>query len=239
MDACKLPIEFKVDELLADLAYVENGTQWLTHPDYTVAKAGDWTAVALVASASLDPKDPNSLRYRGGAGAPTELLGSCPVLARVIASFRTDVHRARLMNLRPGTKISPHRDYGAQRYSLERGFIRVHIPIRTHERVHFLINGNRVPMKAGEAWYTNVCQPHAVENASDVHRMHLVLDMCVNDWVRSMLPAQSLVNLAYGVILRRYERRFLALRFRARDLYGGTRKALGDMGLKKLLRQRQ
>lgn len=212
MDYLRLPITFDTQKMQAELGMLERQAMWLNHPDYTVASAGDWTALALL-SATADVRDASSLRYRrGDIAAPTPLLRMCPYLSEVIASFKTDVHRARLMNLKPGTNIAEHRDYGQQRYSLERGYIRVHIPIRTHERVHFQINRRDVPMREGEAWYANVCEPHAVRNDSDVHRVHLVLDMRVNDWVRAMFPAQSAFRRAWGVALQRYERPWLEYR---------------------------
>jgi hypothetical protein len=212
MDYLRLPITFDVGRMLGELQSIERNAAWLQHPDYTVASAGDWTALALL-SATTNVTDARSLRYhRGDVARPTELLLQCPYLGEVIKSFETEIHRARLMNLKPGTNISEHRDYGQQRYSLERGFIRVHIPIRTHERVYFCINRRALPMKAGEAWYTNVCEPHAVRNDSDVHRVHLVLDMRVNEWVRSLFPSQGMLSKARGVVLRHCERRWLSMR---------------------------
>jgi len=235
LGAYRLPISFDTRRLLADLDQVESKVDWLNHPDYTVAQAGDWTAVALLSSASQDHHDPESLRYRGqGVARPTPVLTQCPYLTEVLASFKTDVHRARLMNLRPGKKISEHRDFGAQRYSVERGFMRVHIPIRTHHDVHWRLRGRTIPMKPGEAWYLNVCEPHSVENASNVHRVHLVLDMRVNDWVRSLFPPQTLSQRLYGVVVRNFEPGYLRWKVRATDSLMVGRRRLGDLGLRRL-----
>jgi hypothetical protein len=169
LGAYRLPLSFDTERMLADLQKVEKDIKWLDHPDYTVANTGDWKAVALLSSVSTDYNDPESLRYRGGGKPePTAVLKACPYLIEVLEAFKTDVHRARLMNLKPGTRISQHRDYGAQRYSLERGFIRVHIPIRTHADVHWKLRGETIPLHPGEAWYLNVSMPHSVENNSAV-----------------------------------------------------------------------
>ena len=235
MDAFKLPMQFDVAKLLADLEHVELQANWLSHTDYTVVgQLGDWTAIPLIAPPAADVSKAESLRYRGRIGAATEILKQCPYLQSVIASFQTEVHRVRLMNLRPGKVIARHRDYGTQRYSLNRGYIRVHIPLRTHPDVKFFINDNALPLQAGEAWYTNVCELHNVRNDSDVQRVHMVLDMKVNDWLLGMFPAQSLLNRVHGAVLRRYERRFITARFAARDWYQNARKRAGDMGLRRL-----
>jgi hypothetical protein len=237
MDFLRFPFEFDVTRLRADLELIETNWKWHAHPDkYQVEHSGDWTAIALIASEKADPDDPESLRYRGQVSGPTPILTQCLYLPEVIGSFKTDVHRVRLMNLKPGKVITPHCDYGEQRYSLERGFIRVHVPIRTDPDVSFFINGLRLPMEEGEAWYTNVCKPHSVRNDSSVHRVHLVLDMQVNDWVRQYFPKQTLRQMAYGSLLRRCERPYTNIRFTVLQGWNATREKLGDWGLRKMKR---
>jgi hypothetical protein len=234
LPSAKLPLTFDVQKMLADLERIESGGAWLAHPDYTVAQSGTWTAIALV-STDGDHTGPESLRYRGGARAePTKILLQSPYLMEVVKAFKTDVHRVRLMSLAPGKVISEHRDYGAQRYSVERGFIRVHIPVRTHPKVAFRNDGVKLPMEAGEAWYVNVCMRHSVENLSDIHRVHLVLDMKVNDWLLGLLPPMSMLDRANGVMLRTFERPTLAAREALEHAWLRTRKLLGDMGLRDL-----
>ncbi len=235
MDAMALPIAFDARRMRDELEQIEGALRWHVHPDYTVvARPGDWTAIALIASSQTDPDDPQSLRYRGETSGPTAVLAECPYFQEVIGTFRTEVHRARLMKLKPGADILPHRDYGEQRYSLIRGYIRVHIPVRTHPDVHFFVSGKRLPMTEGSAWYTNVCHLHAVRNDSDVDRVHLVLDMKVNDWVLGLFPPLNVVDRALGAMLVRYERPFLLGRFRLRTHTRQMRKWLGDLGLRDL-----
>lgn len=234
LPSVRLPLDFDRDKLLEDVERLERSSVWLSHPDYTVAEVGSWTAIALM-STDGDHTGPESLRYRGGAKAePTKLLLASPYLREVVAAFKTDVHRVRLMNLAPGKVITEHRDYGAQRYSVERGFIRVHIPIRTHPLVAFKQNGVRLPMEAGQAWYVNVCMLHAVENRSDVQRVHLVLDMKVNDWLLNLLPRQSLSDRVSGVFLRAFERPAIEAYDRMKTAGLRVRKVLGDIGLRRL-----
>ncbi len=236
-DSYRLPITFDASQMLQELERLEKDQVWLTHPDYTVAKAGDWTAIALV-STDGDHTGPDSLRYHGEAVArPTHLLEQAPYLMSVYRAFKTDVHRVRLMNLKPGTRIAEHRDYGAQRYSLERGYIRVHIPIRTHKDVAWNLRGKKVDMQPGEPWYTNVCEPHSVENLSNVHRVHMVLDMAVNDWVRGLFPPMTVAEKLQGVVLRNFERPFLIFRRLLIDGASKVRTKLGDMGLRAIKRQ--
>jgi hypothetical protein len=235
LGAYRLPLSFDTARMLAELQKVESEIQWHDHPDYTVANTGDWKAVALLSSESADANNPESLRYRGrGKAQPTAVLKLCPYLQEVLNAFQTEVHRARLMNLRPGTRITEHRDYGAQRYSLERGFIRVHIPLRTHHDVHWKLRGKTIPMLPGEAWYLNVCQPHAVENNSPVMRVHLVLDVKVNDWLIRQFPPQPLSFKLNSFVLKNFEPGFMAARERFVNGKKRVRKLLGDLGLRRL-----
>ncbi|HVY05669.1 MAG TPA: aspartyl/asparaginyl beta-hydroxylase domain-containing protein [Burkholderiales bacterium] len=228
-----LPVSLDREKLLADLGKLESGV-WHDHPDYTVAKAGTWTAMALI-STDGDHTGPESLRYKRGAkGAPTKLLEMCPYFKEVIGAFKTDIHRARLMSLKPGTVISEHRDYGQQRYSIERGMIRVHIPIRTHPDVSWNSSGKKVPMNAGEAWYVNVCQPHSVQNHSDIDRVHLVLDMKVNAWLRTLFPERTLKDRAVEFMLANFERDALRIQRFFQRVYSGIRRKAGDLGLRQL-----
>ena len=240
MDAMAFPFAFEPACMQAEVEQLEAVRQWHVHPDYTVvARPGDWTALPLIASEKADPDDPASLRHPRGHCGPTVLLTRCPYIQQVIASFKTEVHRARLMNLKPGANITPHRDYGEQRYSLIRGYIRVHIPIRTHPEVYFFISGMRIPMTAGSAWYTNVCNLHAVRNQSPVHRVHLVLDMKVNDWLLGFFPPLSLTDRALGSLLVRYERPYLRARSQLRNRYVRLRTFAGGLGLRQLKRRLQ
>lgn len=89
-------------------------------------------------------------------------------------------------------------------------------------------------MQPGEAWYTNVCHLHAVRNDSDVQRVHLVLDMQVNEWVRQFFPPQTLLDKAWGALLHRYEHRVTEARFAALRGWTALKKRLGDTGLRAL-----
>lgn len=231
----KFPFQFDSNRMLAELETIESRYNWLAHPDVTVTNKGDWTSIALISSTG-EFTGSESLRYRGNEqdAQPTELLLTSSYLKEVVGSFQTLVHRARLMSLLPGTVIKEHRDYGAQRYSYERNYMRVHIPIRTHEQVAWRLRGQKVPMAPGDAWYINVCQPHSVENLSNVNRVHLVLDIKVNDWVKGFFPEATFGDRAVGLILRNLEPSYLSALAALRGRWQRARRFLGDAGLRKL-----
>jgi hypothetical protein len=109
------------------------------------------------------------------------VLAHCPLLSAVIAYLQCPVKAARLMRLKAGAEIHPHRDAGL---GIEYGEARLHMPIQTSDAVEFYVNQKRIPMEAGELWYINADQVHEVYNRGDEDRINLVIDCVANDWLR-------------------------------------------------------
>ncbi len=118
----------------------------------------------------------------------TPLLERFPIMAKILREFRCPVKMMVFYNMLPGAKIHPHRDTSG---TLELGFLRFHVPIRTNSQVEFLVDDVAVPMQEGQLWAMNTSHKHAVSNLSDSDRIHLVLEVEVNQWVRSMLPRRT------------------------------------------------
>lgn len=112
-----------------------------------------------------------------------------PELKAVVDFLKCNVVMMVFYKTVPGHRIHPHRDLSG---TLEVGRLRFHIPIITHPNCKFFVSKKHVPMKVGELWALNTSYLHAVENLSDVHRVHLVIQVEVNDWVRQMLPKHTL-----------------------------------------------
>lgn len=174
LTALRLPFSFDGQKLDADL-HTALAQQWKDHfnqADYS----GNWKIIALRSddgrTDNIDAKDVRSYRN-------TPLMDLCPYFNEVVNDFRCEKQAVRLMQLAPGSHIKEHRDRGL---GYADGVFRIHIPIRTHEDVHFRVNGHRIPMRRGECWYANFDQPHSVENAGTEPRIHLVLDCLRNPW---------------------------------------------------------
>ena len=88
---------------------------------------------------------------------------------------------ARLLNLRCGAVIKPHRD---AELAFEHGVARIHVPVFTNPDVEFVIEDQRIVMEAGSCWYINANLLHRVANRGDADRIHLVVDCGVDDWLR-------------------------------------------------------
>ena len=88
------------------------------------------------------------------------------------------------MKLKAGTKISKHTDKVDK--DIKSGkVVRLHIPIITNEDITmktWLTEGLvDFKMSEGECWWLDVSRPHAVENNSDIDRVHLVIDVYNNE----------------------------------------------------------
>lgn len=88
----------------------------------------------------------------------------------------------------PGGDIPPHRDMVG---NVGFGGLRLHIPIVTNDKVNFVVAGKKVVMGVGELWALDTSYTHSVSNFGNDNRIHLVMDVIVNDWVLSLLPPKN------------------------------------------------
>jgi hypothetical protein len=174
----KLPFSFDARSVQLDLQAFKPD-DWIPHFN-TQYYEGDWSGIALRAAAdahvALYP-DPTVETY-----VDTVALERCPSISAILKEFKCGTESVRFLRLGPGAAIREHRDY---RLSIEDGVARIHVPVKTSSRVEFYLDGSRVDMREGEAWYLNFNLPHSVTNAGDSERIHLVIDCIANEWLRS------------------------------------------------------
>jgi hypothetical protein len=184
-DRLRLPFRFDPDLLARDLQGVSSRA-WMRHAvrqNYD----GDWSVIPLRGPAGATHPlrmvypDPTCATF-----ADTPFLDGCPFFREVMAAFRCPLRTVRLMRLAPGSLIKEHTDHDL---GFEDGIVRVHIPVITSDEVEFFLNGSRVVMEAGSAWYLRLSDPHRVVNNGASDRVHLVVDGFVNDWVTQVFEA--------------------------------------------------
>ena len=84
--------------------------------------------------------------------------------------------------------INEHRDVGAEVGCVAFGQVRLHVPIITNDRVTFFVGGEKIKMQAGRLYYVNFTKRHYVRNDGSEARIHLVMDLKVNDWLAQYFP---------------------------------------------------
>ena len=110
-----------------------------------------------------------------------------PVLAQATAPYgyaRGAFPRVMLARMAPGGIIHPHRDQNAA----AKWPHKVHVPLLTNPGVGFLVGDVVHHFPAGEAVEVNNLGRHAVRNAGDGDRIHLIfeyfdLDQPAPDWI--------------------------------------------------------
>jgi hypothetical protein len=193
--------------LLFDAARMQQEVENLTHYSWklhynTKHYDGEWSALPL---RSADGSLQNIIAHDSGAAsfADTELMQFCPYIQWVTQQFKCPLLAIRLLKLKAGAVIHPHSDYGLY---LEDGEIRLHIPIVTNELVAFFLEDERIYLRAGECWYMNLVLMHHINNKSEEDRIHLVMDMVVNDWVKELFNHPEIkVKKTFAGIIKKGE----------------------------------
>ncbi len=183
--ARKIPLRFDPARLRDDLARIAKD-DWRAHFN-TGEYVGDWSGVALRAPLQADASTPLLAGLNVGTEfVNTPTLDRCPYFREILAAVLCPIKSARLLKLGPGSIIREHRDYDL---GLDQGEARVHIPVATNSSVEFMLDGRRIVMGEGEAWYLELNRPHSVRNRGATDRVHLVVDCVANDWFHSQLEA--------------------------------------------------
>ena len=179
--SARLPWRFDAAGLQADVAAL-SPDDWVPHFNRSYYE-GDWSGAALRSvggeAGRLYP-DPTL----AGAYADTPLLDRCPHAAAVVRTFACPLLAVRFLRLGPGGRIKEHADLNL---GFEDGEVRIHVPVATDPDVAFYLDGRRIDMGAGEAWYLDLNLRHSVINRGPTERVHLVIDCVVDDWLRAVL----------------------------------------------------
>lgn len=185
-----------LSELQADTAFLLRQT-WVDHvnrQDYQ----GDWDVLPLRCRREHAGAHPilQGFAIEGGdEWRDLPLLRECPAIRALLTGLACPLKAVRLMRLGAGAFIRPHRDSGV---GIEQGEARLHMPIHTSDQIRFKVNGQLVPMRAGELWYINVDREHEVRNHGHTDRINLVIDCLANDWLREQVYTASVLSCCRG-----------------------------------------
>ena len=89
-----------------------------------------------------------------------------------------EFYRAAITRLKPNSDIKPHIDGSLTLLKCAR----THIPLVTNNDVKFIVSDAEYTMDVGEIYELNNALTHSVENRSNQHRVHLILDYARNNF---------------------------------------------------------
>jgi hypothetical protein len=140
-----------------------------------------------------------------------------PELQKVKFFFKTDIVNMMFYSMTPGANIHPHRDMIG---NVQWGGLRFHIPIQTNPNLIFKVSNKRVIMNVAELWALDTSYLHSVSNNGDTERIHLVLDVKVNDWIKnSLLPQRNFRFYIHQLhLMLLYFKKILSVMFNPREL---------------------
>ena len=181
----QLPFSFDVHQLKEEVMLLDSNN-WISHYQ-KLHYHGNWTALPLRSidgsSDNIMVQPTNNYNY-----ADTIFLKQSPYLQHTLNTFKCSILGARLLKLESGAEIKEHRDADL---NFEKGEIRLHIPVITHEDVEFYLDNEKIIMLEGQCWYMNLNLPHRIKNKSQVNRIHLVIDALVNEWVKEVFETDT------------------------------------------------
>lgn len=163
----KTSYHFDADKILNEL----EGQDWTDHNLFT---AQGNSALILVSTKGEVNHEFNPPML------PTDALNKMPYTSSIWDTLGIPKLRSRFMKIKAGGFMPEHYDT----HPWWRDKVRIHIPVKTNEKVVFRCGEAIANMKAGECWVIDNADLHEVINPSDEDRIHLVLDCPITEWPR-------------------------------------------------------
>jgi hypothetical protein len=186
----RFPMTFDAHEMRKEVRDVQSDSLWLEH--YDKALSTGWKAIPLVSQhGKID--GPESQRWGDVREfRRTPIVDKMPYFRSILDAFQCPQGRVRVLKLMPGAVIGMHRDVADEAAGYAYNKVRLHIPIQTNDKVVFHLGGSQIKMSPGRLYYCDFTQPHFVRNDGSDPRIHLVLDLLVNDFLRGVFPPETL-----------------------------------------------
>jgi hypothetical protein len=195
----RFPMRFEAGRMRQELEDLEN-SPWVEHYDRKISNG--WTTLLLSSrDGTMDRPDSMRPSWRGHFQR-TPLLDRLPYFEEILDAFRCPTLRVRVSKLLPHSSIGEHRDIGREASAIAYNQVRLHIPITTNDRVRFRLAGEDFHLAPGRLYYLDFTKPHSVFNDGEQPRIHLILELRVNEFLRQVFPKPDLGERLKRLVLR-------------------------------------
>lgn len=140
--------------------------------------ASGWRCTGLIAEGG----DYREIRLKKGVYSKTELVQHTPYIESILDSMLCEKRRVRFAVLMPGYVMDWHFDRSGGE-----DLVRLHVPIVTNDQAFIQVSHDTKHFKPGEVWYVDVGFPHRSHNGGTDPKVHLIMELVVNDFVRDLL----------------------------------------------------
>lgn len=181
----RFPMPFDVERMKEELRSLE-AENWLAHYDKKISNG--WNAIPLVSrDGSMGGADAQRVG-RFGRYRRTPIVEHLPYFRSILDAFPCPQGRVRISKLLPGAIIRPHRDICREAASIAFDQVRLHLPIVTNDRAILKVGRDELNLRPGRLYYVDFTRLHSVTNGGAEPRIHLILDLRVNDFLARLFP---------------------------------------------------
>lgn len=183
--AGRLPFDVDADGLRRDLEAVQTMIEARHHKSGLLYR-GEITFIGLItAGGDVGESRPSP----SGAYEKTEALTYCPNIDAFLDGLDLEFQRVRLIGLHPGRRLPWHYDgLNAVDGHPDSLGARLHVPIVTSPKAWLQMSHETYRWQPGEAWWADFSFPHRVFNGSSRTRVHLLMDVVINDRFLKLMP---------------------------------------------------
>ena len=203
--SCELNLlssQINFDEFKYELNKILDGENFVSHNG---DHSGGWGSICLVSYGG----DPYNDLVNDKEVLPTRLLKNCPEIKKFLDMIPGKKFRVRFMEIQANSQIFWHYDNNETIDCGSNNNARIHIPIITNPEIDLQICHENNYWKCGKIYYGDFSFPHSINNKSNKNRIHLVIDVLVNDKLLKLFPKEFLKEKKKRILVRKICQRIL------------------------------
>lgn len=197
---CELNIKINLEKIKEEYLKIIDYAKFKNHSGGAF-DGGGWGAIGLITYGGdpfIDYVDKNK------TCKPTYLLDKCNYIKELLNKIPGEKERVRFMEVKPKTIVHWHYDNNETVDHLNKEMnVRLHIPIITSKNVKLFFCHQTAEWEEGKLYYGDFSFPHSIKNTSDINRIHLVIDVKINDKLLKCFPNEFLKKKKQRLLIKK------------------------------------